>query len=92
MIVSPVIDSISDTTFHYQSTSPDLYGSFNWAMQFEWHSPRKEEEGQGQEQEESEKPIHVWSHHATPVMAGGLFAIDREWFRRIGFYDEGDLQ
>ncbi len=42
MIASPVIDAINDTTFHYQSVSPDLYGTFNWGLHFEWHQRNSE--------------------------------------------------
>ncbi len=42
------------------------------------------------EEDRSKKP-NIWAPHATPVMAGGLFAIRRDWFDTLGFYDEGDF-
>ena len=49
-------------------------------MVFEWHEVSAENV--------AKKP-NAWAPHATPIMAGGLFAIDRKWFETLGFYDEG---
>ena len=58
----------------------DLFGLINWNMVFEWHELSGED---------VVKKPNTWTPHATPVMAGGLFAIDRKWFETLGFYDEG---
>ncbi len=50
-------------------------------MDFEWYELS--------EDERAKKP-DIWAPHATPVMAGGLFAIRKDYFESIGFYDEGD--
>ena len=54
----------------------------NWRMDFEWYELSEEDR--------AKKP-DIWAPHATPVMAGGLFAIRKDYFESIGYYDEGDL-
>ncbi|XP_065337982.1 putative polypeptide N-acetylgalactosaminyltransferase 9 [Cloeon dipterum] len=81
-VVCPVIDVIDDTTleYHYRDSGGVNVGGFDWNLQFNWHSvPERERK----RHENSAEP--VWS----PTMAGGLFSIDREFFERLGTYDNG---
>ncbi len=81
MIVSPVIDAINDTTFWYTFIEKDLRGLMNWNMHFEWYEiPR----------EERERKANPWAPHPNPIMSGGLFAINKEWFEHLGYYDTGN--
>ena len=50
-------------------------------MDFEWYELSEEDR--------AKKP-DIWAPHATPVMAGGLFAIRKDYFENLGYYDEGD--
>lgn len=75
-----MIDTINDTTFFYQFIQPDLFGMINWRLDFEWHQLNKEI---------ARRKPDPFAPHSTPVMAGGLFAIHREWFEKLGWYDEG---
>ncbi|XP_026321699.1 polypeptide N-acetylgalactosaminyltransferase 5 isoform X2 [Hyposmocoma kahamanoa] len=80
-VVCPIIDVISDTTFEYIQASDMTWGGFNWKLNFRWYRvPEREMTRRGGDRT---APLR------TPTMAGGLFAIDREYFYKIGSYDEG---
>ncbi|KAH7645656.1 putative polypeptide n-acetylgalactosaminyltransferase 9 [Dermatophagoides farinae] len=82
-VVCPVIDVINDSTFEYHY-NPDAsalnVGGFDWNLQFNWHAV----------------PFRERKRHKTPVepvysptMAGGLFSIDKNFFEKLGTYDNG---
>ncbi|KAL4705705.1 hypothetical protein ACJJTC_018778 [Scirpophaga incertulas] len=77
--VMPVIDVINADTFDY-SASPLVRGGFNWGLHFKWDNLPK---GTLKDAKDFIKPIK------SPTMAGGLFAIYREYFNHIGKYDAG---
>merc|ERR1712241_599144 len=80
-VVCPIIDVISDESFEYITASDMTWGGFNWKLNFRWYRvPQREMDRRGGDRSE---PLH------TPAMAGGLFAIDRDFFYEIGSYDEG---
>ncbi|XP_076748570.1 polypeptide N-acetylgalactosaminyltransferase 35A [Xylocopa sonorina] len=75
----PVIDIINADTFQYTS-SPLVRGGFNWGLHFKWDNLPV---GTLVHDEDFIKPIK------SPTMAGGLFAIDRQYFTKLGEYDAG---
>ncbi|OAD62591.1 Polypeptide N-acetylgalactosaminyltransferase 35A, partial [Eufriesea mexicana] len=77
--VMPVIDIINPDTFQYTS-SPLVRGGFNWGLHFKWDNLPV---GTLVHDEDFIKPIK------SPTMAGGLFAMDREYFVKLGEYDAG---
>ncbi|CAH0398452.1 unnamed protein product [Chilo suppressalis] len=81
-VVCPVIDVIDDNTleYHYRDSTSVNVGGFDWNLQFNWHPVPSRERSRHQHTAEP-----VWS----PTMAGGLFAIDKEFFERLGTYDSG---
>ncbi|KAM3962648.1 polypeptide N-acetylgalactosaminyltransferase 9 isoform 2-T2 [Aphomia sociella] len=81
-VVCPVIDVIDDNTleYHYRDSSSVNVGGFDWNLQFNWHPVPARERSRHHHTAEP-----VWS----PTMAGGLFAIDKEFFERLGTYDSG---
>ena len=72
-IACPVIEEVNDKTFQYKFVTRDLVGVFFWNLDFGWRQIQ----------------IPNWSPYTTPVMAGGLFTIRKDWFAQLGFYDEG---
>lgn len=78
-VVTPIIDIINSDTFQYTS-SPLVRGGFNWGLHFKWDSLPDDSL---KSNEDFVKPI------LSPTMAGGLFAIEREYFFDIGEYDAG---
>ncbi|XP_034021215.1 polypeptide N-acetylgalactosaminyltransferase 11, partial [Thalassophryne amazonica] len=78
-VVCPVIDIISADTLSY-SPSPIVRGGFNWGLHFKWDPvPPSELSGP----EGAIGPIR------SPTMAGGLFAMNRNYFNELGQYDAG---
>ncbi|XP_030682068.1 polypeptide N-acetylgalactosaminyltransferase 11 isoform X2 [Nomascus leucogenys] len=78
-VVCPVIDIISADTLAY-SSSPVVRGGFNWGLHFKWDLVPLSELGGA---EGATAPIK------SPTMAGGLFAMNRQYFHELGQYDSG---
>ncbi|KAK9878450.1 hypothetical protein WA026_022090 [Henosepilachna vigintioctopunctata] len=76
-VAMPVIDIINADTFVY-SPSPLVRGGFTWGLHFKWDNLPK---GTLVKKEDFVKPIK------SPTMAGGLFAMNREYFKELGEYD-----
>ncbi|KAI4465254.1 n-acetylgalactosaminyltransferase [Holotrichia oblita] len=78
-VAIPVIDIINADTFTY-TASPLVRGGFNWGLHFKWENLPT---GTLTKDDDFVKPIK------SPTMAGGLFAIDRQYFIDMGEYDAG---
>ncbi|XP_074038633.1 polypeptide N-Acetylgalactosaminyltransferase 2 [Leptinotarsa decemlineata] len=78
-VVCPVIDVISMDSFQYIGASSDLRGGFDWNLVFKWeYLSYAERENR---QRDPTKPIR------TPMIAGGLFVINKAYFDKLGKYD-----
>ncbi|CAG0915022.1 unnamed protein product [Notodromas monacha] len=78
-VVSPIIDVINLDSFQYVGASSDLRGGFDWNLVFKWEFMPPEE--QKKRAHDPTLPIR------TPMIAGGLFVMNREQFNRLGKYD-----
>lgn len=78
-VVCPIIDILNADTLAY-SASPLVRGGFNWGLHFKWDSIPPDTFSS---KRDYVKPI------PSPTMAGGLFAIQREYFTKLGEYDQG---
>jgi polypeptide N-acetylgalactosaminyltransferase len=78
-VVCPVIDVISDKTLEYFAGNPYYFqvGGFTWSGHFTWIDIP--------EDATKKNPTKAV---VSPTMAGGLFAVNREYFFEIGSYDE----
>lgn len=79
-VVCPVIDVINLDDFKYFGASSDLRGGFEWNLVFKWEFLSAQE----RHQRASDPTAAI----KTPMIAGGLFSIDKEYFERMGKYDE----
>ena len=67
--------------FQFEPVSTYLRGGFSWRLNFfwEWLPPR----------DIARRLRDPTSTFSTPAIAGGLFAIDKNWFLELGAYDMG---
>ncbi|KAJ0176763.1 hypothetical protein K1T71_007942 [Dendrolimus kikuchii] len=82
IVVSPVVDHIHDSTFEYipQDLNDLKIGGFTWELRFTWESVPYYI---------LEKRTNPATPLQTPTISGGLFAIDKLFFERLGMYDPG---
>uniref|UniRef100_A0A8D0GDF6 Polypeptide N-acetylgalactosaminyltransferase n=1 Tax=Sphenodon punctatus TaxID=8508 RepID=A0A8D0GDF6_SPHPU len=78
-VVSPIIDVINMDNFQYVGASADLKGGFDWNLVFKWDymTPEQRRARQG-------NPV---APIKTPMIAGGLFVMDKFYFEELGKYD-----
>lgn len=81
-MVCPIIDIINDQTFAYTRSFELHWGAFNWELHFRWYPI-----GRSQLTQSRKSNTDGTEPFKTPVMAGGLFAIDRQYFQEMGSYD-----
>jgi len=78
-VVCPIIDVISMDNFQYIGASADLRGGFDWNLVFKWEYLS--------DRERKERRVDPTQVIKTPMIAGGLFMIDKNNFDKIGKYD-----
>ncbi|XP_073401753.1 polypeptide N-acetylgalactosaminyltransferase 5 [Dendrobates tinctorius] len=80
-VACPVIEVVNDKDMSYMTVDNFQRGIFTWPMNFGW-KPIPADVLQKNKITEMD-PIRC------PVMAGGLFSIDRKYFYELGTYDPG---
>lgn len=102
-VVCPVIDNISEKTFEYHfQRDPNTHqiGGFSWKLRFIWiPASEKERNRKKHPLEATRSPtskvtyliVHFNFISKTNLysVAGGLFAIDKALFQKLGMYDPG---
>lgn len=93
----PIIDIINEDTFAFTRSFELHLGAFNWGLNFRWYPISRREliDSNGQKaaarrrtkQQQAAKLLEIVHPFHTPVMAGGLFSIDKAYFEHIGRYD-----
>uniref|UniRef100_A0A8D2KX80 Polypeptide N-acetylgalactosaminyltransferase n=1 Tax=Varanus komodoensis TaxID=61221 RepID=A0A8D2KX80_VARKO len=82
-VVSPDISAIDLNTFEFLKPSPygqsHNRGNFDWTLSFGWEALPDHE---NKRRKDETYPIK------TPTFAGGLFSISKDYFYKIGSYDE----
>lgn len=79
-VAAPIIDVIDHTTMEIRTANINSRGAFDLSLTFTWDPiPKRQLDSL---KNDRTAPIE------SPAMAGGLYAIDREYFYKLGSYDE----
>ncbi|VDK29044.1 unnamed protein product, partial [Anisakis simplex] len=78
-VVCPIIDIIDADTMRYIE-SPVCKGGMSWSLVFKWDYPPRSY---------FDSPEKYIQPLQSATMAGGLFAIKRDYFVELGEYDRG---
>lgn len=82
-VVSPNIAVIDKNNLQFIKPAPSVRavsrGSFNWVLSFGWETIPEDER---MKRKDETYPVR------TPVFAGGIFAIYKQFFEHIGTYDD----
>ncbi|KAL0871260.1 hypothetical protein ABMA27_005016 [Loxostege sticticalis] len=81
VFICPHIDLLSEESLSYTKSIDAHWGAFSWRLHFRWLMPSSEV--MKRKSENPSKP------YPTPAMAGGLFAVRKSLFWRLGGYDDG---
>nr|XP_061799948.1 polypeptide N-acetylgalactosaminyltransferase 5-like [Nerophis lumbriciformis] len=81
MVPCPVIEVISDQDMSYKLVDNFQRGVFNWPLVFAWNALSDDYV--------KKNNMTVADPIRCPVMAGGLFSIDKKYFYELGAYDPG---
>ncbi|XP_034834758.1 polypeptide N-acetylgalactosaminyltransferase 3-like [Maniola hyperantus] len=81
VFICPHIDLLSEDTLAYTKSIDAHWGAFSWRLHFRWLMPSSEVM-----MNKSKNPAKPYP---TPAMAGGLFAVRKSLFWRLGGYDDG---
>jgi len=78
-VACPVIDAIDADTFQVKEAIVEM-GAFTWGLTFYWLSPPHTKH---------DKELKTVVPFDSPAMAGGIFAMRRDYFIELGEYDDG---
>ncbi|KAK3603627.1 hypothetical protein CHS0354_017346 [Potamilus streckersoni] len=83
IVVVPDINTIIEDTleFEVRGCKYSQAGGFDWNLVFNWHVIP--------DGERKRRTYNDCLPYRTPTMAGGLFAINRKFFEKLGKYDPG---
>lgn len=79
-VVLPVIESINARDMSYSGGQFEFIGTFWWSLHYSM--------GPIPDREVKRRKNPKTDYINTPTMAGGLFAVNREYFFEVGAYDE----
>lgn len=88
--VCPIIDIINEDTFAFTRSFELHLGAINWGLNFRWFPISRREliSSNGYYKRAGKvKMTELVQPFQTPVMAGGLFSIEKNYFLEIGSYD-----